>query len=158
LEIGSKKERFFQPICRSAKNTFAAGAVLFAAVDHACLALQPYADMRGKAQMRHQHQRAVSGRHQAARPVRHLAPGPPLGVRLDRFQDPALWQIRRHRDARQLAAEQFPLHMAGEIPAVAGLPGPRLADQRGKNIRSQSHGSPPSPYVIQITDPDGRIE
>src|SRR5262249_53578903 len=43
------------------QNTFAANAVLLAAMDHACLGLQPHTDMRGEAQMRHQHQRAVGG-------------------------------------------------------------------------------------------------
>jgi hypothetical protein len=31
---------------------------------------------------------------------------------------------------RQLAAEQFALDVAGEIPAIAGLPSPWFADQR----------------------------
>jgi hypothetical protein len=39
--------------------------------------------MRGKAQMRHRHQCAVRGGHQAAGPVRRYAPSVALGVPLD---------------------------------------------------------------------------
>ena len=59
-------------------------------MDDARLGLQPDADMRGKAQMRHQHQGAISCRDQAAWTIWYQAPGGPLGMLLDRFQDPAL--------------------------------------------------------------------
>jgi len=114
------------------ENALAADAVLLAAMDDACLGLEPHADMRRKAKMRHQHQRAISGRHQAARSIQHLAPGRALGMPVDRFQDPALGEIGRHGHARQPAAEQLALNVAGEVPAVAGLPCPLLADQRSK--------------------------
>ena len=72
------------------QNAFAANAVLLAAMDHVRLGLKPYADMRRKAQMRHQHQRAIGCRQQAAWRVWHLAPGRALRMPLDRFQDPTL--------------------------------------------------------------------
>ena len=87
------KGQLFPAHLPQCQNTFAANAVLLAAMDamdNARLGLQPHADMRGKAQMRHQHQRAIGGGHQAAGRVRHLAPRRTLRMPLDRFQDPAL--------------------------------------------------------------------
>ena len=45
------------------------------------------------------------------------------------IQCPAAREAIRHCQARQLAAEQLALNVAGEIPAIAGLPSPGLADQ-----------------------------
>src|SRR6516164_2212567 len=67
------KGKLFPAHLPQCQNTFAANAVLLAAMDHARLGLEPDADMRGKAQMRHQHQRAIAGRHQAARRAWRLA-------------------------------------------------------------------------------------
>ena len=48
--------------------------------------------------------------------------------------DPAPIALRGRpaRNTRQQAAEQLALHMTGEIPTIAQLPGPGLPDQRGR--------------------------
>ena len=65
------------------ENGLAANAMLLAAMDDTRLGLQPDADMRGKAQVRHQHQGAVGGGHQAAGAVSHVAPGRAFSMPID---------------------------------------------------------------------------
>ncbi len=97
--------------------------------DHPALLAQPDADLRGKPRMGHQHQRAFSGHHQTARTLRHLALAVRSGWPANSSSTPAPAESGRHRDLWQLPAEQLALHLTGEVPAVARLPGPRLADQ-----------------------------
>jgi hypothetical protein len=79
--------------------------------------------------MRHQHQRSIGGLDETTRSVRHLVPAAALLVVREFLNHPAAREAIRHGEVRQLAAEQLALHVAGEILAVAGLPGPGLANQ-----------------------------
>jgi hypothetical protein len=96
---------------------------------------------------------------------------------LNRVRDPALGElgeIDRHDDARQPAAEQLTLHIAGEIPAITRLPdlrppikgvknavrglttGPTLAlhglkGDRCDHRRSSVFWTPARGYLIQLS-------
>jgi hypothetical protein len=105
-------------------------------MDHKALWLEPDADMRRHAQMRHEDQSAITGHDKATWATLNLAPVLPLRVPVKGFQHPPLTLLGRDRDGRQVATEKLALDVAGEVPAVAGLPIPRAPYKTGKELRA----------------------
>jgi hypothetical protein len=54
------------------------------------------------------------------------------------------------RDPRQLTTEQLPLDVTGEIPAIARLPGPWLADERHKEKQLSPYPHCPSVQLSPV--------
>jgi hypothetical protein len=85
--------------------------------------------MRGKAQMRHQHQRAISGMDETTRSVRHLAPAAALLMVRKFLNHPAARETIRHGQARQLAAEQLALNVEAKSQQL------RVCQAKGSPIK-----------------------
>ena len=124
------KGLLFPPRLPQGQDAFAADALLLTGTEDARLGLQPHADMRRKRRC------AISTSAPSAvtRPPGSSGTSSQAARSGCRSIDPAPIALRGRpaRNTRQQAAEQLALHMTGEIPTIAQLPGPGLPDQRGR--------------------------
>ncbi|MES2030835.1 MAG: hypothetical protein V4477_16770 [Pseudomonadota bacterium] len=107
------------------------------AVDDLAEVRQPYTDVSGPTEPSHEAERTVGGLNKPVRPISDCQPILPFRMPAYLGNHPFPLRIIRDRDAWQRAAEQFTLDMASEVPAIAILPCPWLADLRGEEFRAR---------------------